>query len=201
METPNIELLNEAASVDPRLAASTSSIKPGMVPLRERTCTIQFALFVRILLNNSRKINLLDEDFLLLDFIEVSTEIAQLVEQHDPEEAVCHVQWIDVNTNKDLELPQVWNKQAWLVSYQRWVKTKEASEASRAIAIKRDSILHELKSAIMRDTGLDADDAVVLASSMMQKRQVNKCKMYGVDITTLPQISHTYVTIPAAPKE
>lgn len=172
-----------------------AELKPAHIPLEQRKVTLSFALFIRLLLNNTKQINLADPNIFLLDYIEVSPDLAALVKELDPEEQITHVQETHQVTGKELELPLVWNKHSWDISYQRFQRQRALSEEQRAINALRHELLEKLKLAIMEDTGLEAEMAQALAVHVITKRQIKKAAVWGVDISQLPEVQHVFVNI------
>lgn len=169
-----------------------SELKPGLLPLRNREAKLPLGLLVRILLNNSKVLDTAATDYLLLDYLEVDSYLASLLEQLDPQEELIHIQRTAQNTGQELKLPRIWNKAAWTTSYERFLRCKEASEASRQAGYRRNEKIAELTAAIKRDTGLPDEFASVIARKIISEVSLQGAKTFGVDISDLPTTPISY---------
>lgn len=107
-----------------------------------------------------------------------------LVSGLDKKEFYCHVEYPD-ETRLD-QMPVIWRKNEWAISYERHQRVKRTSEQGRARNAFFLDKINELTKAIERDTGLDSEMSETLARGIIMHKDAEKrrkkARAFGVDV-------------------
>lgn len=113
------------------------------------------------------------------EMVKVEFQLAIEIGECDPNDSLFHVE----DTGED-EYMEVWRANAWRESLPRRMEIKRQSgERVRMSHLKSDCI-KKLARQIRRRLGLEKDDSISLATTMIQKKDKKRIELLGVDITT-----------------
>jgi len=110
--------------------------------------------------------------------------LAFLVEL-DPEERVFHIEYPG-EYNKTL-LPILWSIRAWRECSEKWFKDRVLAAEERRISAEREKALRKLTAAIIKESGLDIEQAAILAHRMLCKNRIGAKLIFNVDLTAVPE--------------
>lgn len=124
------------------------------------------------------------------NYITDNKALLLIVSHLDPSENKYHI---------ELETQTLWRKKAWKIAYERNLKVKAASEKENQIIWKRKETLFQLRRGISTYMGLNIEDdnCFMVALKIMKHKDEKSAKVFGVDISDLPELEKPYTIMTA----
>jgi hypothetical protein len=94
-----------------------------------------------------------------LDFTPLHIENAQMIALVCKDKTHIHVQFNDLDTEKPLIKPLLWNKKAWDTLYKKWLNDKKRSERERKMSNINTENIERIARWLSKRTGLPYNEA------------------------------------------